>query len=385
MRVGKTHISLKTADLLKCKTVIFFSKKKALSSIASDYKLADYDFNIYIDNYEQVEKYRNVKADLYILDEAHCLGAYPKKTVRTQRLREMIGMTPVIYLSGTPSPESYSQLFHQFAVSGHSPFDIYPNFYKWAHDFVNIQQRRFNGVPTNDYSKAKKDDIFHVLSKYFINYTQQEAGFKQAEIIEEVKIVKMNDNTRKYIQIINRKKVLTYQEGSITADTPVKLLSKIHQLSGGSVKTDEGKSLIIDTSKIRFIKENYKHLKIAIYYKFVAEATMIKKLISNYTESSEEFNQSKDKVFISQIQSGSMGINLSSADVLIFINIDFSSMTYQQARARLQAMDRDKPQLIHFIFSDCGIELEVLEAVRMKQDYTVHYFKHKWKDLKWAS
>jgi hypothetical protein len=41
-----------------------------------------------------------------------------------------------------------------------------------------------------------------------------------------------------------------------------------------------------------------------------------------------------------QIVAGREGVNLSTADALVFYNIDFSATSYWQARARLQTKDR---------------------------------------------
>ena len=88
-----------------------------------------------------------------------------------------------------------------------------------------------------------------------------------------------------------------------------------------------------------------------------------------------EFAKSDNMVFISQIQSGREGINLSSADCLIMLNIDFSAVSYWQARARLQTKERTKPADVHWIFAKDGIEPNIYKAVSNKKDYTLNYFR----------
>jgi hypothetical protein len=94
-----------------------------------------------------------------------------------------------------------------------------------------------------------------------------------------------------------------------------------------------------------------------------------------YTESPEEFEANTNKVFISQIQSGREGINLSSADCLVMYNIDFSAVSYWQVRARLQSKNRTKEAIVHWIFAKDGIEPNIYKAVSNKKDYTLNYFK----------
>ena len=72
-----------------------------------------------------------------------------------------------------------------------------------------------------------------------------------------------------------------------------------------------------------------------------------------------------------------MGINLSTADLLIYYNIMFSSTDYQQSRARTQTKDKDEDSEVVWLFSDLAnsIESKIHKAVQNKQDYTTYYFK----------
>ncbi len=97
--------------------------------------------------------------------------------------------------------------------------------------------------------------------------------------------------------------------------------------------------------------------------------------IDRLTSSPEEFNSCTDKVFVSQIQSGSMGVNLSTADYLIFYNIHFSNLQYWQARARIQDKNRTKEAKILWVFSENGIEEKILKTVQGKHDYVLSYFR----------
>ena len=94
------------------------------------------------------------------------------------------------------------------------------------------------------------------------------------------------------------------------------------------------------------------------------------------TKDSDEFNESgADRVYISQIQSGREGVNLSSADCIVMMNIDFSAVSYFQARARLQSKDRERPAMVYWVMAQGGIEQKIYERVQDKKDYTLFHFK----------
>jgi hypothetical protein len=164
----------------------------------------------------------------------------------------------------------------------------------------------------------------------------------------------------------------------IMADTGAKLLSKLHQIYTGTVIDEKNEGLVFDRSKAYWIKENFKGKKIAIFYKYKAEETMLYLTFGydKFTTDPQEFAKSSDKWFLSQIQSGREGISLSTADALIMLNIDFSAVSYWQARARMQNKDREEASKVYWLFAEGGIEEKIYKAVKDKKDYTFSYFKN---------
>lgn len=377
MRTGKTLTALAIAEMLGKKNVLFITKKKAIKSIEADYEQLKpkYKLKVINDHFSNIEK-EKPEYDCYIIDEAHGFGGFPKPSSKAKHLKALIKKNDIIMLSGTPSPETYgSQLFHQFYLSEYNPFNI-DSFYKWAKLYVNIKEKFIGGVRHNDYSDAKKDEIMRVVGKYFITYTQEEAGFKE-NIKEIVHNVEIDKRIYILIEILRRDKIYQFKnsEDTIICDTPVKEQNKIHQLCSGTIITENKEYKILDYSKAKYIKEKFANKKIAIYYQFQAEGEALKNTFHNWTSSPEEFNQQSDRIFICQIQSGSMGVDLSTADDLILYNINFSALQYQQVRARLSHKNRIKPIYVHWIFSKEGIEHKIYKAVVNKQDYTSQFYR----------
>lgn len=388
VRTGKTLTSIATASKIcdmqdRQRNVLFVTKKKAIKDVQHQYdNYLNAIHTFWCINYESVHKNMDKYEDLdvIILDEAHGLGAFPKANLRFKRIQEILKKksnkeTKVILLSGTPSPESYSQLYHQFAISKqYSPFKHYSSFYKWAKHFVNVKQKFVaHGNSVNDYSDANKKQIDDVLSDYFISYSQTDAGF-EVEVLEEILEVEMKPITYKIVNRLIKDLVIEGKEQTIVADTGVKLQSKLHQLFSGTIKFDDGSHKVIDVTKAEFIRNRFSDNKIAIFYKFKAEFELLKDIFPNFTTEPMEFNNSTDKVFLGQIQSVREGINLSTADFLIMYNIDFSAVSYWQGRDRLSTKDRTKENKVYWIFSKGGIEKKVYKTVMSKKDYTLEYF-----------
>ena len=374
VRTGKTITSMAIAEEVGAKDVLFITKKKALSSVQGDYDSFMPPFRLHLTNWGSEHKATG-KYDLMIIDEAHGLGAFPKPSGRVKNIKEIYvrsGLPQVILLSGTPTPESYSQVYHQVSWIIGNPFMAYPNFYKFAKDYVTVRQFKVQGMIRNDYSNCSHDAI-KAMDRFTISYTQQEAGFKN-EIMEEVLICPVSSQIRDMVRILKKDRVIETENGVILADTGAKLMSKVHQLFSGTIKFEDGSHLVIDDSKARFIKDRFSGQKIGIFYKFVAELQAIKSIFGDQvTQEIDDFN-STDKSIALQIVSGREGISLRNASALVYYNIDFSANSYWQSRDRMTTIDRTESK-VHWVFSEKGIEHEIYKTVLEKKDYTINHFK----------
>ena len=378
VRTGKTLTALGVADKLDITNLLFVTKKKAIGSIDADYKKLMPGYQITIINYESLHKVTG-KFDLLVLDEAHTLGAYPKPSKRTRLVKEIIlRQNPfVILMSGTPTPESFSQIYHQVYACPKNPFNQYKSFYKFAKEYVNVVQKVINSFHINNYDDGKPV-ILDRMKPYMISYTQKEAGFK-SEIKEHVLKVEMSKLTYDFVKEMREHGVITGKKTKevILGDTGVKKMSKIHQLFSGTVKLENGKRMVTDLSKARFIRTKFKDMKLGIYYKFKAEYDALKQVYGdNLTDDLQEFKATNKNIAL-QIVSGREGISLKEADCLVYYNIDFSALSYWQSRDRMTTKDSTVSD-VYWIFAERGIETKIYKTVTNKKDYTLRHFK---KDL----
>ena len=374
VRTGKTLTSLGICQSLDVKSVLFITKKKAISSIQNDYDLLNPAFNIVVTNYESLHKVNPSGWDVVICDEAHGMGAFPKPSGRAKNVKSIIfRCNPyVILLSGTPTPEAYSQMYHQVYFIPNNPFNKYRNFYQFAGDYIGVSKKKIGGMYINDYSKGSKKILDH-MSPYTINFSQKDAGFL-VDTTEHVLEVELKESTRSLITKLKKDLVVEGESEVILADTAVKLMTKVHQLCSGTVKFESGKSMVLDYTKAEFIKEQFKGKKVGIFYKFKEELNAIKEVFGDEICQDLECFNSTDKNIALQIVSGREGISLKEAECLVYYNIDFSATSYWQSRDRMTTKERLKNN-IYWIFSKNGIEREIYKAVIKKKDYTLTHFK----------
>tara|TARA_R110002050_G_scaffold130934_1_gene252690 strand:- start:3828 stop:5060 length:1233 start_codon:yes stop_codon:yes gene_type:complete len=374
VRTGKTATSLSMVSSLPVTDCLFLTKKKAIYSIQDDYDKLNLSYNLTVINYESIHKLPKNKWQCIILDEAHGLGAFPKASKRAKQVKTLIvsNKSYVILLSGTPTPESYSQMYHQVYGIPSNPYCQYKNFYRFSDHYVNVRIRPIGGIQIRDYSRGS-EDIIYKMKPYTISYTQKEAGFK-VETNEETLYVETPSKIKSIIKKLTTDLVVQGKEEVILADTAVKLMSKTHQLYSGTVKFESGKSMVIDTFKAEYIKYKFKGKKIAIFYKFTAEWEALKLIFKDtMCNTLEEFNNT-DKNIALQIVSGREGISLRKAEALVYYNIDFSATSYWQSRDRMTTKDRLYNK-VYWIFSKNGIEDSIYKSVVKKKDYTLRHFK----------
>ena len=413
VRTGKTLTSLQVCEINGYKKVLFATKKKAISSIKEDYEKFGFSFELEVINHESIHK-ANGSYDAIIFDEAHRLGAFPKPSLVAKRAKEKFSKLPIVLLSGTPSPECLLQLFHQFWVSDYSIFGK-DNFYKW-HTNIGLIRYKFDlgyGLITNYNSnldtmykyygiakrKVKKGDstqhiddamrydttkikeaeskINELFNSVKVSYTQKEAGFT-SEINEVILTVPMLESTYKVANKLVKDKIVVGKDKVIIADTAVKVQNKLHQIYSGTVIFEDGNSGIIDKTKAEFIQDYFKGEKVGIFYKFQAEYDLLCQIFGDsLTNCIDEFN-STDKNIALQIVAGREGISLRNAKYLVFYNIDFSAVSYWQARDRMVTMDRLN-NTVYWVFSKGGIEEKIYKSVLNKKDYTLSVFRKDYK------
>jgi len=362
------------SDVLIDKGFLYLAMEVRTGKTLTSLGIAD---KVRVMNYESIHKLPQDMWDLIVCDEAHSMGAFPKPSKRAKQVRELIAKNNpyVILMSGTPTPESFSQMYHQVYGIKNNPFKQYKNFYRFCDDYVRVTEKKINGLTIRDYSNGNQS-IIDVMKAYTISYSQKEAGFK-VDTREHKLYVKMDDVTYKVANKLKKDLVVEGKDEAILGDTSVKLMTKLHQIYSGTVKFESGNSKILDLSKASFIHDNFGDSKVGIFYKFKEEYNALKEVYGDdLCTELDEFNAT-DKTIALQIQSGREGISLRKAEALVYYNIDFSATSYWQSRDRMTTKDRLESD-VYWVFAEGGIEDKIYKAVSNKKDYTTKHFK---KDL----
>lgn len=363
-RTGKTLTSILTCEHCEnVKSVLVITKKKALDGWKDTLSHYRTHLNFQVVNYHQVDKVTPNTYDIVILDEAHSyLSKYPKVGSIWKGVARLTIQKPIIYLSATPSAQGSSLLYHQFKLSSWSPFLAYPTFYRWFAVYGNLKVKRFGARMIKDYSNCKEDKVWNAVGHLFISYTREELGFKH-EPVDRVHFVDLNQETKLAYRRLEKTGILKIGMDNFVADTPMALMTKLHQIEGGTLKQDDKSVVLENTEKIDYILKMYgDSTDLVIFYHYVCEYDKLKTYFKNAK--------------LLQASAYAEGVDLSMYKNLVVYSMNFSTAQYTQRRARQANIKRDSPIFVDFLLTKGAISDQVYECVaKNKKNFVDKYFK----------
>ncbi len=97
VRLGKTLTALNVCELYGAKSVLFVTKKKAMSSIESDFASMPFSFDLAVINTESIHKVVG-QFDVVISDENHKYGSFPKPSKGAKEFKQRYSHLPLMKL-----------------------------------------------------------------------------------------------------------------------------------------------------------------------------------------------------------------------------------------------------------------------------------------------
>ena len=375
IRSGKTRAFLDASRQYKTLVV---TKKDSQGGILSEAK--ELGLNIDVINYHSIQKMNPDDYELIILDESHLYisSATPKHPTIWLEVVKFTKGKRLIFASGTPTPEGYGGLYRMLALSTWSPFP-YKRFTLWFKDYgiPSTTYTRDREIPSYKKTKAKliKSKIKHLI----VNLTRLDTGHVH-EAKDVHHFVSLSKKQQKIQNSFDKKKLWLKGGMDILTDTPVKYLSKCHQLAGGvSIK---GEPLAEDNpdwdgkdkkTEFLYTPQTYKFKKLPPKVKYIQEnfdpeTTMI---LSYYQDEQELLKSLFPHT--GSVTKMSTGVDLSHFKTMVIYSMAFSSANFQQVKGRMLNIKRDTPVSVHYLLS--GIDKYVIEAVEAKESFTSSWFK----------
>ena len=348
------------ADIFK--TAMHRSVAVAYGDSAKRKKIINGIYEFVIINYDGVgivsEEISKLGFDLIVIDEAN---AY--KTATTKRFKTLAKlMTPstnLWMLTGTPASQSPLDAFGLAKLV--SPGNVPKYFTAWR-DKVMQQITRFKYVP----KPSARQDVFNAL--------QPAIRFEKAQCLDlpdvtyQTREIPLTPQVRRYYQAIKSQMLIEAAGEKISAVNAAAKLTKLLQISGGAVYTDDREVVEFDVSPrmnaLMEVLEETEH-KVLIFVPYRHTIELISKHLQGEGISSEiisgdvgavqradiisRFQNSEfPRVLIIQPQAASHGVTLTAADTIVFWSPVMSVETYLQCVARIDRYGQvNKMTVVH--------------------------------------
>lgn len=358
-RSGKTLSFIDAANTLY-NHILIITTKKALNDVqgaVNSYKVS-HKFDVI--NYHSCQKLHDNSYDCVILDESHkYITGYPKRSAIWQNVFHFTKKSiPIVFSSGTPTPEGYAGLYNMFALSYKTPWLKYKRFTAWHGKYGKPYNMRINNYNIIQYDRTHIKKVKKCIDPFTVTITCKEAGHK-FEAEDKLHHIKLSKKQNKIIKYLDRDLLYENEKFLILGDTPSKLMQKKHQISGGFVKCEDDKLMTFKKNpKIDYINKTFDTDKTIILAFFKAEQDFLKTIYPH----------------VGSVISDAEGVDYSHFENMVIYSMSYAASVYVQVRSRqLNIVKRKTHVLVHFLLSD--IDQRIYDAVSKKKKFTARWYK----------
>lgn len=315
--------------------------------------------------------------DLIIVDEAN---AYKNpSTVRWKTLARLVKKDTYLWMmTGTPASQSP---IDAFGLARMVNPDGVPRYATAWRDKVMHQVSKFKWLP----KREAQDIVFNALQPA-IRYEKAQC-LDLPEVTYQTRVVPLTPQATKYYRDLVKEMQIQAAGETISTVNAAAALSRLLQLSGGAVYTDDSNIVEFDvTPRLNVLEEvleetlhkvlvfvPFKHT-LHLLHKHLQQSGIASEIISGDVTANQRtaiFNAfqrtSTPRVLLIQPQAASHGVTLTAADTVVFWSPVMSVETYLQCIARIDRVgQQNKMTVIHLQGSE--VERRMYAMLQSKVD-----------------
>jgi SNF2 family DNA or RNA helicase len=320
------------------------------------------------------------RPDLVVFDESHRLKSPTSRQSKSaHRIAKQIRMR--LILSGTPITKAPLDIFGQFRAMNEDIFGT-----NWFHfKFMYGVWGGYGKYQLKGYRNLK--GLASKIRANSFRIKKEQCLDLPPKLFETVPVT-LPDSIMKLYRQMAEEMIIEIEETHATAAIVLVKLLRLSQITNGFVKDVDGNIRILDNSKLNtcldlvddLLEEDH---KVVIFARFRSDieriAAELDKRKVHYAILSgsvpgnkrdslvQRFHRDPNlKVFIAQIQAGSLGIDLTPADTAIFYSLDYNAANYWQAQDRLHRHGQDRKVTYYHLIAPRTIDQVVLSVLKAK-------------------
>ena len=345
--------------------------------------LTEAKHDIYIINYEAVrtveQELMKKGFDVIICDESTRIK---NPQALCSKVLHRLGQTAKYryIMTGTPLTENVIDIFSQYKFLEPSLFG--PSFYSFKNRYAVM-----GGYMNHQIVKYRHlDELHKKIFSVALRFTKEQC-LDLPEKIYEVKKFDLNQQEQDLYKQIKKNIFTEIMGKQISAQLAITKLTKLLQVTSGFVLTDDNKRVgIKNSSKLKLLKETIDDIlpnKIIIWNIYTANVDMISKMLTEMKighvifdgrvkqedrqGNVDEFQTNPDcKVFVGQIKSGGMGINLTAASYVVYYSNTYSLADRLQSEDRAHRIGSVRNVTYIDLIARGTIEKSIIKALKKK-------------------
>ena len=340
------------------------------------------DYNIFITTYGLVrndnDEYENKEFEVCIIDEAQAIKNY--QAGMTKEIKKIKARTKIA-LTGTPLENSVLELWSIFDF-------IMPGYLNSI-----VRFREAYGIKDVDKDSLKRlDNLNYQIRPFILRRKKKEVSKELPDKIEQIEYLDMSETEKAMYQSLvedTKEEInnIISSEGFAKARFKiVTLLTRLRQLCISPALLD--KDYTEESVKIKRLLEIVKELikanhKILIFSSFKSAIELVrnefaKESISNYVIDGsvsgkdrvmlvDAFNKDKTSCFLITLKSGGTGLNLTSADIVIHLDVWWNPQAENQATDRAHRIGQTKKVTVLTLINKGTVEEKIIELQEKKR------------------
>ena len=313
------------------------------------------------------------KWDLVVADEIHrCKAPGGKASRFLGRLAKAARFR--LGLSGTPMP--------------HSPLDVYGYFrfidagiFGWSFNKFRQHYAVMGGF--QNHQVVAYDNLDELNRKFYsVTYACGKDVLDLPPEMHVTHLCQLGPEARKVYRSLERDLIAEVQSGEITAANALVKLLRLQQITGGNIRTDEGKDVQIDSAKTKLLGDILEDLApeepVVVFCRFHKDLDAVIRIaaenhrqaleLSGRADNLKHWQAGEASVLAVQIESGGVGVDLTRARYAIYFSLGFSLGSYEQSVARIHRPGQTRPVEYIHLLAEGTIDEKVMEALARRAD-----------------
>jgi SNF2 family DNA or RNA helicase len=315
-----------------------------------------------------------VQWHLVIFDEVHRIKSPSGKASRFAakvKARRRIGLT------GTPTPHSPLDIWAQARALAPGAYQRTFTAFRSAYTVITTAP----GFP-KIIGWQNQEDYQDRLRAFVHDCGHVDQGLPP--VTDQVIDVSLEHAASKAYREIERDFYAQVDSGEITATNALTKILRLQQVTGGTIRLDDGTETEISTAKraaLADILDDLRGERVAVFCRFKSDLAAVRSAATtaglNYGEISGDTKDGLDHHALMrsdldivgvQVQSGGVGIDLTRASVGIFYSLTYSLGDYEQCKGRLHRPGQTRHTHFLHLVAAGTIDAKIMQALEDKRD-----------------